>query len=1139
MHHRMLYNGHIAKILKRVVYTLLICYYNPIYGQKSAEDLLSMAEAFRDSNQLDSAIHYFGEAADQFTAGVDGPSSIRARIRLNDARIENLQFLEADAALSTLLTEASFMQNMDALDVAHIYDAKGKAQMAMGGFEEALVSLKLGLAVKEGLGLKNNDIGQTYFRMGDAWRSMGITDSAMQSYHQALSIREKLFGKESVEAALVWSNIAILHRINGEFDKALEVYLRSDSIVVKTHGLEHQQRASILNGIAIIYAQTARYPEALIYFEQLLSIDQQNLAENDPLLAKTYTNLGILHELMGDLKTAQELHKKSLAIKLKSFPPDNPNLIVDYQGLGVIMNHMGDVDQALLYLRQVVDMELKAYDHSDPRLGTSYNMLATSLERKGEDSQALRYLYQAEEIFLRSGNALIELGPVYHSMAQIYQKMELLDSAMILAEKALRTNLAFQPDHPHVAGNHILIGNIRMSDGSHDVALSHYEEALRINSLIYGKKHHDVALAYTMVANAHSASGHYDTALQNIDLALLAVTDAFSSSGSRSNPLPEETIIPRAVASVLGTKGRILLDKYTDGDDENDLQYALATFDRAIDMIDAAQFSYKSKGSVAILRAEFDQIYEQAIASAHMLFQRTGDEKYVEKAFGFSEKNKSALLVAALNETRAREFAGVPKELLEEEQDIKRNLGYFEQQLVAAMSEKDQSSISELQNKVFQQKSIYDNLVQKIEGEYPQYFQLKYSAKSASMDAIQEYLANEGGLFIEYFLGAEHVYAFAIGNDKTDFIRIALEDDFSGLLETFRDALINGQGDLNDFVGYSRKLYALLLSPLEHLLHGQPLTFVLDDELGYIPFEVLLQDEGIIEQDNAWPYLFKRHAISYAYSATSLFQFTRENRSRSGTRYLALVPNFNSRNEEGEADSPDLLAYQDVVRGGLIELKGAQQEVRSLSSYFNGDQYEEMDAHESLFKHLAPEYSMLHLATHAIIDDVNPLNSRLLFTIDGDTIDDGNLYAWELFGMNLNADLAVLSACNTGFGKIQKGEGIQSLGRAFAYAGCPSRLMSLWPAQDASTADVMESFYGFLAKGASKDEALRQAKIDFLNNADDFNQHPFYWAGFVMQGDPKPLVRGSLTWIYILSGILLSIFIYSRFGKNIHLRKSA
>ena len=182
-------------------------------------------------------------------------------------------------------------------------------------------------------------------------------------------------------------------------------------------------------------------------------------------------------------------------------------------------------------------------------------------------------------------------------------------------------------------------------------------------------------------------------------------------------------------------------------------------------------------------------------------------------------------------------------------------------------------------------------------------------------------------------------------------------------------------------------------------------------------------------------------------------------------------------------------------------------------------------ANEAVFKSNAIDYGILHLATHAIIDGENPLNSYLIFTSTGDSTEDNNLYAWELYNMRLNAQMAVLSACNTGFGKLQRGEGVMSLGRAFAYAGVPSIVMSLWPAEDESTADLMGYFYEALAEGQSKDEALRNAKLRFLKEMPPSKHHPFYWAGFVVQGDAGPLKSNEIPlWIWGLCVVLIGCF---------------
>ncbi|MGC9344967.1 MAG: CHAT domain-containing protein, partial [Bacteroidales bacterium] len=165
--------------------------------------------------------------------------------------------------------------------------------------------------------------------------------------------------------------------------------------------------------------------------------------------------------------------------------------------------------------------------------------------------------------------------------------------------------------------------------------------------------------------------------------------------------------------------------------------------------------------------------------------------------------------------------------------------------------------------------------------------------------------------------------------------------------------------------------------------------------------------------------------------------------------------------------------------------------------------------------------------------------SKLAFTQLVDTIDDGFLHTYEIYNMQINADLAVLSSCNSGFGELQEGEGIQSLARGFAYAGCPSILMTLWEVADNSTVELMEKFYYYLDMGYTKSEALHQSKIDFLANADELKSNPFFWSSFVLVGDTEPVyMKKSLVGI-MNAGILLIpmpllFFFYRNYRKKMH-----
>jgi len=166
--------------------------------------------------------------------------------------------------------------------------------------------------------------------------------------------------------------------------------------------------------------------------------------------------------------------------------------------------------------------------------------------------------------------------------------------------------------------------------------------------------------------------------------------------------------------------------------------------------------------------------------------------------------------------------------------------------------------------------------------------------------------------------------------------------------------------------------------------------------------------------------------------------------------------------------------------------------------------------------------------------DDEPLYSHLAFTNveTADTIEDNKLYAYEIYNLKLNAQMAVLSSCSSGFGEMKKGEGMMSLARGFIYAGCPSIIMTLWQVSDQSSSELMTSFYKYLKKGKSKQESMRLSKIDYINASDDLTSNPYFWSGIVVLGDGSPIYRksGVAYWMIIIAAFIgiLVFFQYKR-----------
>ncbi|WP_044233372.1 CHAT domain-containing protein [Haliscomenobacter hydrossis] len=303
----------------------------------------------------------------------------------------------------------------------------------------------------------------------------------------------------------------------------------------------------------------------------------------------------------------------------------------------------------------------------------------------------------------------------------------------------------------------------------------------------------------------------------------------------------------------------------------------------------------------------------------------------------------------------------------------------------------------------------------------------------------------------------------------------------------------------------------LLAAPLAALPTGiKHLVIVPDGALCYLPFEIL--GKTTTPSDfKTYPYLLKNFSISYAASANLLLEQTKQTATKlpgqaaptSLDLFAGFAPSYNS--------SDTLSAMNSRTRSLLVrdedyEIPGAALEVQEIAKLLGGKTWLGEAATKTQFKQQSPNFRILHLAMHSIMDDANPLFSRLLFTQLKNTTDDNDLYANDLYNLRLPAQLVVLSACNTGNGKLRRGEGVMSLSRAFTFTGVPATVMSLWKVPDEATRQLMLGFYQNLKMGLRKDEALQQAKLAQLRSVEPGLSSPFFWAGFVANGEMGALL---------------------------------
>ena len=409
--------------------------------------------------------------------------------------------------------------------------------------------------------------------------------------------------------------------------------------------------------------------------------------------------------------------------------------------------------------------------------------------------------------------------------------------------------------------------------------------------------------------------------------------------------------------------------------------------------------------------------------------------------------------------------------------------------------------IYKMNSKIFDLKLAYDELISKIEKNYPSYFRIKYRSEIPSIQEIQYNLLSPGQGLVEYFVGDSSIFIFTI--DKHNFQGYKIKKDFAleemvydfhqttSIHSVMASAL---QDSINQrYIYLAVKLYEKLFKPIITAVPSR-FTLIPDGILGYIPFEALLVEKPTQSNDfRSHQYLLRKYIISYNYSAALLKEFLNQNHAEEKKNFIGFAPQFK-----------DNRLYS-VDRLDLGPLKFNVPEIEMLQSMTGGDGFVNEEATEENFVKHANKYKIIHLATHGAANDLVGEYSYLAFTEKEDTLENELLYAKDVYNLKLNAELVVLSACETGLGNMKHGEGIISLARGFSYSGASAIVPSLWQINDTKVVMFMEFFYQNLKKGMDKDMALQNAKIQYINNNSNLVAEPFFWAPFILIGNVNPI----------------------------------
>ncbi len=929
---------------------------------------------------------------------------------------------------------------------ARISQTTGNMLYQQGDFPHALTAYRRAQVAAE-RSKDNTLLAQALKGVGDAWLGQNNLELANESYERSL-----ILGPESSE-----------------------------------------ERATAFSEIAETYAKFERFSEASKYY--LESLGEATKSGNKALIADVRSSLGGVYLWQGQMQ--QALKELDDSQRIYDELGNQHQVFLTLNKIGLIYYWNADFRSAA---KKLIEGLKQARDAQDVEATAIISAsLATNAQSQGNEEDVSKYLLDSLRAFTeiqdKGGMATAQID----LLASYFRQRKFDRAQQILNEnKDALTAL----DGIGQIKLHMYSGMTSLAIGNFDIALQKFQECRELAA----KQNSDllVALSQTMVGLIYY--------LQEKPLKALKEVEEAAPSLAKSNN-------QSLYGQFRGLAGLVYQALGRDGEAQ-----------RAFE--DAIRATEEGRANVAGLEVEQTLFFAQRIDPYHGMIQLLVKHNNVGEALAYGDRSKARVLLDMIQEHSAIDVTAA---MNQQEQKQKINL---ELQLAAlnarlfqeaqrgasnssALSEKLQETRKELREFLSDFYVTHPELWRRLGGVRPFTTEDEASLLPDAKSALLEYVVTDDEIFLFVVTRTEEAGTAQLGNTTCNVYRIALPDDLAKTIDDFREMIAPAppKQRSNAFKQPASNLYNLLVKPAERQLQGRTsLIIVPDGELWKLPFQAL--------RTPAQHYLLEDCAISYAPSLAALtaMRAIRDQRSterHDDTRSLLFAlgdPNF------GEALSPTANQSRTV----LARLPESAEEVNELGRLYGPDRstvFVDSDSTEKRFRREASNFRILHLATHSLLDDSHPMYSQIVLALPGrqppidshtsspyissaTLEDDGLLEGREVMNLKLNADLVVLSACETASGGLRDGEGMIGLTWAFFAAGVPTTVASQWRVNSKSTTELMIGFHtglkpGMLANGSDLGTAaaLRQATLKIMQQ-DRYN-HPYFWAGFIVVGDGR------------------------------------
>lgn len=900
--------------------------------------------------------------------------------------------------------------------------------------------------------------------------SKGEPEISLKFFEKSLTIRKKSFGEKHFRLGSTYLGMAIQYKNLHQLDMAFKFYKIAEELYLTNRNVNDSRLADVYTNIGNLYQKKGDLVEAIRYQERAVSIYENIKKHSDRDIANY---LDVLYNLASVYYLANR-EKDALKITQKYI---NQGTFIQKAKLKIltakIFETFKQYDKAKILHLELIQSFSEDYSNFNQQLADQFNYYSMTLYNNDQIDSALYYLKRSEEIILNKSHNETDIADIYTLMGRCYQKKSIKATSLG----------SFQVEKK---------GNLEM-------ALAYLKKALYSLREVDSKE--DISLERLKTSNFP---------VPNLELLLeLGYTYQMLSA-----------ILP-AVESAKRVEY---------------LEEALFYAGMGSDFAEYLRTTFISESSKIQFTEIQENIFTLGVQVAFELYQLTGQEELAEKAFQNMEKKKAASLFDQLSEMESRSASLIPDSLTEKETRLSTSMTYLRERLFSEMNdgEPDTARIFEFKARIFETEQELNKLRDYLENNFQDYFQTKYAQKPITFDQIRRKI-QPGEVVISYSmnmpdtLNEGNLYIFALSKKDRRFLKQPVTEQTIKDIRTVYSVLSSNQflnsgiREFTSFCSSARRLYKLMVMPLQDMLTEKRLTIIPDGMLSYLPFEALLTqmpDTASIHYYDL-PYLVLKYPVTYSYSSRLLYQ--------KASKY----PPFNAKTL---AFSPAYPAWYRINGDSLYlpAIPGIYDEVKFLDRRLKSQVFSGEEATEKNFREQCGNYDILHLAMHTLINDSLPMLSRLAFFQENrDSINnDGWLTTADIYYLHLRAKMVVLSACRSGGGNLKSGEGIISLARGFFYAGCPSVLMSLWDVEDKSATQIMKNYYRNLRLGKTKDRALQEAKIRYLREADPLTSHPHLWMGMITIGNPESLFHGKEKFFLLVVGIIILYLAFDLIRKN-------